>query len=123
VTQAPLGFCGTAGQVDAWAAELDEEEQIQALQRDRLDREEVDREHALCLCSQKGTPGQPGSLAGSAESRLAQDLRHDRRRDGDAEAVQLAGDPLVAPARVLARQPEYQRTDLPADGGRPHRQP
>jgi len=48
---------GAAGQVDAPAAELDEEEHVQPLQRDRLDREEVDREHALRLRSQEGTPG------------------------------------------------------------------
>ncbi len=41
---------GAADQVDAPAAELDEEEHVQALQRDRFDGEEVDREHALCLC-------------------------------------------------------------------------
>jgi hypothetical protein len=37
------------------------------LQRDRLDCEEVDREHALRLRSQEGTPGQSGALAGRAK--------------------------------------------------------
>jgi len=45
--------------VDAPIAELDEEEPVYALQRDRFDGEEVDREHALCLCPQEGTPGEP----------------------------------------------------------------
>jgi len=43
------GVGGAAGEVDAAAGKLDEEEDIQALQRDRLDGEEVDREHALGL--------------------------------------------------------------------------
>ena len=50
--------CRAAGQVDTSAAEIDEEQHVQPLQRDRLDREQVDREHARGLCSQKGTPGQ-----------------------------------------------------------------
>jgi hypothetical protein len=41
---------GAAGEVDAPATQLDEEEHVQPLQRDRLDGEEVDREHALRLC-------------------------------------------------------------------------
>jgi hypothetical protein len=48
--------------VDASAAEFDEEEHIEPLQRDRLDREEVDR-------------------------------------DGDAEGVQFARDPLESSCR------------------------
>ena len=57
----------------------------------------------------------PRTFAGRAESRPAQDLGDGRRRDGDAEPVQLARDPLVAPARVLARQPEHQCADLLVD--------
>src|SRR5205823_14172808 len=40
---------GAAGQMEAAGAELDEEEYVQPLQRDRLDGEEIDREHALRL--------------------------------------------------------------------------
>src|SRR4029453_11313884 len=40
-TQAPDGFEGAPGKVNAPAAELDEEEHVEAAQRDRLDREEV----------------------------------------------------------------------------------
>src|SRR4051794_835104 len=55
VTQAPRRVCGTASEVDTSATQLDEEEHVQPLQRDRLDREEVDREHACGLRSQQGT--------------------------------------------------------------------
>jgi hypothetical protein len=42
---------GAAGEIDAPATQLDEEEHVQPLQRDRLDGEEVDCEHALRLCA------------------------------------------------------------------------
>jgi hypothetical protein len=45
-------------------AELDEEEHVYALQPDRSDGEEVDREHGLCLCPQEGTPGESRTGAG-----------------------------------------------------------
>jgi hypothetical protein len=79
--------------VDAPAGEFDEEEHVQPLQRDSLDDEEVDREHARGLRPQKGTPGESAALGGRAKPRLPQDLPH-----RDAEAVQLPGDPLIAPA-------------------------
>ena len=41
---------GAAGEVDASASQLDEEEYLQPLQRDRLGGEEVDWGHALRLC-------------------------------------------------------------------------
>jgi hypothetical protein len=43
-------------------------------QRDRLDGEEVDREHALRLLPQEGPPGEPGALTTGADAGLAQDL-------------------------------------------------
>jgi hypothetical protein len=101
--------------MDAPACELDEEEHVHPLQREGLDGEESDRDHALGLRPQKGTPGESGALAGGAEPRLPKDLSHRRRRNGDAEAEQLARDPLAAPTRVLARQPEHQRAGLAAD--------
>lgn len=92
------------GQVDASAADLDEEEHVQPSQRDRLNGEEVDCEHARCLCAQERTPGKTASRAGRTEARLTKDLLHGRGRHRDAEAVQLTADPLVTPARILARK-------------------
>ena len=45
------GVGGAAGEMDAPATQLDEEEHVQPLQRDRLDGEKVDCEHALRLCA------------------------------------------------------------------------
>jgi hypothetical protein len=95
---------GAAGEVDAPATQLDEQEHVQPSQRDRLDGEEVDREHALRLCPQERAPGESASRAGRAEPGLAEDLLHGSGGDCDAEAVQFADDPLVAPARIVRGQ-------------------
>lgn len=57
--------------MDAAAAELDEEEEVEALQRDRLNGEKVDREHALRLLPQERPPGQARTLFGGTDPRLA----------------------------------------------------
>jgi hypothetical protein len=57
--------------VDASATEFDEEEHVQSPQRDRLDGEEVDREHALRLCSHEGAPGELAALTCGAKACLA----------------------------------------------------
>src|SRR5216117_3068837 len=36
-------------------------------------------------------------------------------RDADADTGEFTDDPLVAPARVLAREPQHQRTELLGD--------
>src|SRR5437867_1968879 len=70
----------------------------------------------LAACARKkACQESPKALAGGAKFRLAQNLPYRRGGDDDAEVIQLARDPLVAPARVLARQPEHQLADLVAD--------
>jgi len=103
---------GAAGEVDVPATQLDEEEHVQPLQRDRLDGEEVDCERALRLCPWEGAPGESASRAGRAEPGLTEDLLHGGGRDCDAEAVQLADDPLAAPARIFVREAKHQLADL-----------
>ena len=73
---------GAAGEVHAAACEFDEEEDVEALQRDRLDGEEIDGEHALRLLPQEGTPCEAAATASGAEARFAEDLPH--RRCGHA---------------------------------------
>jgi hypothetical protein len=107
--------------VDASASKLDEEEHVQPLRRNRLDREEIDRKHALRLRLHEGTPRELGALAGRTKARLPQDLPHGRGGDDDAEAVQLACYPLVTPARVLTRQPSTNSRISPPIDGRPPR--
>src|SRR5262249_18053040 len=61
---------GAAGEVNAAAPQLDEEENVEAPQRDRLDGEEVDREHTVGLLAQERPPGQAGTLAGRTDARF-----------------------------------------------------
>jgi hypothetical protein len=54
------GRVGSAArQVEAAAAELDEEEHVVATERDRLDGEEVAGEHARGLLAEEGPPARP----------------------------------------------------------------
>ncbi len=65
--------------------ELDEEEHVEPLQRDRLDREEVDGKHALRLRAEKRSPGEPGALARRTEPRALEELTHRGCRDDNAQ--------------------------------------
>src|SRR5206468_2287071 len=95
--------------------ELDEEEHVDPPQGDGLDGEEVAGDHALRLAADELTPGKPASPSRGAEPRLAQELSHARRRDPEPKPGELAGDPPIAPAGVLARQPQDELADLVAD--------
>jgi hypothetical protein len=44
---------------------------------------------------------------------------NDARRDPKAELLELAGDPLVAPPGVLARQPQHEFGVVASIDGRP----
>ncbi len=122
VTQRRWGSL-SAAEADAPAAKTYEEEHVQPLQRDGLDGEEVDREHALRSCPQKRTPPESSALASRAKPRLPQDLPHRCRGDINAEPAQLADDPLVAPPRVLTRKASTNARTSPPIGGRPLRPP
>ena len=115
---------GAAGEVDASAAEFDEEEHVQPLQRDRLDGEEVDREHARGLRSQEGTPGEPRALAGGAEvlpgagsSRRSSPRRRCR---GRSARLRSAGSPSAGSRAPAAAPARGSRSSI---GGRPLRPP
>jgi hypothetical protein len=68
----------------------------------------------LCACARRKAR-QVSPEREPAEACLEQQLLHRRRRNRETEAVQLADDSLVAPTRVLPRQPNNQLTDLDAD--------
>jgi hypothetical protein len=84
------GAGGAASDMDAAATQLDEEENVQPLQRDGLDGEEVAREHALRLSSQERSPGRAGTLTGRTDARLAQIFR-------TVVADTLRPSPLISP--------------------------
>jgi hypothetical protein len=69
---------------------------VQPLQRDCLDGEEVDREHALRVLPQERPPRQARTHTDGTDACLEQDLPDGRRRHFQARSVDLASDPLLA---------------------------
>jgi hypothetical protein len=66
--------CGGAGEVQAAAVELEEEEHVEPAKRDRLDRKEVDGENASRLCAEELTPREAAAIADRSKTVIAQDL-------------------------------------------------
>jgi hypothetical protein len=60
-TQVAEGVGGAAGEMNAAAAELDEEEQVQALESDRLDGEEVGSQDRVAVLTDELAPGRPST--------------------------------------------------------------
>jgi hypothetical protein len=94
---------GDPEQVHVTALQLDHEEHIEPLERDRaVHVGEVAGERGGCVCAQEAAPGQSVPFRRGWYVALAQ-LALDRgARDPDAEFLQLALDSDVAPARVLS---------------------
>src|SRR5262245_42662287 len=71
----------------------------------------------LCACCRRNARQEspPTAANGRADARLAQDLPNGRGGDGQPESVDLAGDPLVVPTRVLTPEAEDEFADLAAD--------
>src|SRR6266487_2931082 len=113
-----VGVGGDAGDVHAPALELDEEEDIQAAQPNGVDREEVALDDPGCLLAQELAPAEARSSWGGVDAVPAQDVPDRARGEREAEPGQFAVDALVAPARILRRQPEHELPRL-----RDHRRP
>src|SRR6266487_2747102 len=117
-----LGYPGAgrvgraARQVDLAVSEFDEEEHVEAAQRDRVDREEVARQHARSLLAEEVAPARACTPRGWLETGAEQDAPHRARRDTQAELEQLAGDPRVAPTRVLACESQHELAHLIING-------
>ena len=93
-------------------AELDKEQHMQALEPDRVDREEVGRQDLVSMLTQELPPGGP-----SPKRRRWQTLPAENSADGFVRAVhiqleQLTLDPPVTPARVLLGQAQDQLSTL-----------
>jgi len=97
------------------AAELDEEEHVQPLQPDRLDGEEVDRDHAVCLGSQESRQESPARSP--ARSRPASRSSF-RTVVADTATPSPRSSPTIrwiAPLWVLAREAQHELADLAPD--------
>jgi len=103
---------GDATDEDPPSVELDEEQDVQCLQPDRLDSEQVTGDDRGRLGPHELTPGLP--LWSGA--RLGREDPPDRgRRDFDADLCEFSLDPSVAPGQVLARHSPNDELGLEAD--------
>jgi hypothetical protein len=101
--------------MDAPAAELDEEKDVEAAERDRLDGEEVARECARRLLAEGSlASSDPCAAAPDRAQRLAAAVARCSARCG-GRASAFTGDPLVSPARILTGEPEHQLSHLQID--------
>ena len=112
VTQAPVGLRGAAGEPDAPAAVGDEEQRVVAAQEHALDGEEIARDDARRLRVQELAPARPAAPRRRLQSRSSEKTADAGRRHPEAELAQLAADPPMAPARILAREPQHQLPNL-----------
>jgi hypothetical protein len=108
---------GDPEDVHAAAADLHDEQAVQALQGHRaVYVEEVGGEHRRCLGVQELPPagvGLPFRCRGNLQG--LEDSADRGRADPVAELEQLTLDPLVSPAMIFSGEPPDQRGDLRAD--------
>jgi hypothetical protein len=87
---------GDPGQMDPPPLHLDHEQNVQAGQADRLDREEVAGQHTVCLDTQELGPSRPTPARRWPDPMPTQDPPHRRRRHPHAEVAALPHDPNVS---------------------------
>jgi hypothetical protein len=95
-----LGHAGD--KLDPAARERDEEEDVDPFQPGGLDGEEITGERRRRLLAKKVAPGELVAPRRGREPVAEKDRPHRCRRNRDAQALQFADDPSVAPARVFA---------------------
>src|SRR5207302_904226 len=83
-------------------------EDVEAAERGRLDGEEVAGEHAGGLLAEEFAPAWARAPRRGPKAVGEQDPPDRARRDAQAELAQLAGDPRVAPAWVLAGEAQHE---------------
>src|SRR5205814_10283019 len=93
----------------------DEEEDIDPPQRERLDRQEITGERAGGLLAQKRPPRLPPAFGCRRDGGEAQHLADRGRRDRKPPQLELAGDPLITPMRVLTRETYDQLPPRPRE--------
>src|SRR6266545_2555284 len=90
----------------------DEEQHVVKTQKHRLDGEEITGDDARCLRPQELAPARPCAPRRRLQPPSCEKTADARRRDAEAELGQLAADPPMAPARILAREPQHQLANL-----------
>jgi len=102
----PLGgrVVGAAGEVDAAAADLDEEEDVELGHADRIDDEEVAGQHLVGVLADEGLPAALASPRCRAEVMATEDPEHGQVGAAHTELDDFALDAAVAPSWVLSRE-------------------
>jgi hypothetical protein len=98
--------------VNSSGAQFDEEQHIQPFEPHGVDGEEVAGDDPSGLLAQERAPGGGRSPRRRVQSVAAQRRADRGRRNSNTKAQQLALDPLIAPARVLAGQANDQLLQL-----------
>jgi hypothetical protein len=70
----PIRVGAATGEVDAACVEFDEEEHVQATEPERLDGEEITRDHRLGVRTKELAPVELGASAGRRDAGLTEDL-------------------------------------------------
>jgi hypothetical protein len=90
----------------------DQEQDVVAAQKYRLDGKEVARDDARGLRAQKLAPARPLAPRRRPKVRPGEQAADACRRYFEAELAKLAANPPLAPARVLAGKPQHQLLNL-----------
>ena len=110
-----------AGEMDAAAADLDEEEDVELGQPDGVDDEEVGGEEVIAVLADELPPGAMAATGSGREAVAAEQASNGEVGAAPAELEDLALDTTVAPARVLASDAEDQLAELVPGGRAPGR--
>ena len=113
----------TAAHVHLPGPELDEEQNVEGLQRGRFNGKEIARQHLLFVVPEEGAPRAAlASFRSRYNSRSIQHVLNRGAVDGVAQFEEFTLDPVApstgwaAPIGVLVRQPNDQLTQFLAEG-------
>ncbi len=107
-----VGARAAPAEMDPPARMLDEEQDIDPLEQEGLDREQVARDDAVSLLAQELTPGNFAPARGRTQSVTPEQGSDRRRRDRNAESLELTLNAPVTPPRVLSRKAQDERLDI-----------
>jgi hypothetical protein len=111
-----IGVSGHPGDPDPPAAELDEEQHVEAFEQDGVDVEEIGGHNTRSLGTQERTPSGATAPGSRAEAVVLQNLGDSARRQAHAEFAEFTLDAAVAPPRIILRQADHQGGGLVVDG-------
>src|SRR5436190_4317830 len=97
---------------NATGRELNEEQDVEPLQEQGVDGEEIALEDARRLLAQELRPARLRPLRRRLDLRLLEDRPDSARGELHTETGELALNPSVAPARILAGEPHHERSHL-----------